>query len=166
MISLSIVSMIGFVYHHFGTGRLWLAWTVIALRAALVVPTFQPGRSLHFRELTGLRPVTFLGERVVTGEFVISPWAAVAAASTLLGVVFFIDAAVRLWRKGEARMRRRACVVGVGCALYFLTGLGLGTLLHAQLWAAPYTVSLTFAFFLVALGIEAGLDLLRTADSE
>src|SRR5689334_6895756 len=58
---LAIVGLIAFVRLEFGTGRLWLAATVVALRTVLLALNFILQPNANWSEITSLRTVTFLG---------------------------------------------------------------------------------------------------------
>ncbi len=63
-IFLLLVPMVWFVYGHFGTARLWLAWTITSLWGVSLVINFLSPHSLVFAELVALESATtFWGER-------------------------------------------------------------------------------------------------------
>ena len=68
------VSLVGFVRLYLGTGRVWLAWTACGLRTLSLILNFLYTPNLNYREITGLRNVSFLGERVVIAEGIPNPW--------------------------------------------------------------------------------------------
>lgn len=160
---LAIVGMVGFVCGYFGTGRAWLAWTVVGLRTVVLVMTFVPGPTFQYRAVTALTPVEFLGAEVVAPRGVPSPWVRLSELSTLLTAVFIVDAAVRLARNGDPRLRRRALVVGGGAALFLLAGAADSFLIHAGYLRVPYSIGLAFSLFLAAMGYELSADMIRAA---
>ncbi len=159
----TITAIIGFVQSYFRTGRPWLAWTVIALRALVVVLAFVPGPTFNYREVTALVPFALFGETVAAPVAVPSPWARLGEASLLLMVVFVVDAAIRLWRKGDARERQRALVVGGGVVLCILACTTNALLVHTGTVPSPYFISLAFMFIVAAMGSELSRDMMGAA---
>ena len=107
-----LVAIAGFVHFYLGTGRLWLAIAACLARLVSLVINFAYPPNLNFREITGVRLFGFLGETVATPEGVISQWTRVGELSSLLLLIFVIDASLTLWRQGTPQSRRRAAVVG------------------------------------------------------
>jgi signal transduction histidine kinase len=153
-----ILSLVGFVRTFLRSGRPWLAWTVSGVRTLSLVLGFVQSPNLNFREITHLRPVTFLGETVVIAEGVPNPWMLVGQASLLLLVVFAVDAAITAWRRGD---RRRALVVGGGIILFVTAGLVQSVLVLWRLIDVPLTPSLFFLGLVAAMGYELSRDVLN-----
>ncbi len=160
---LTIVGIMGFVQSYFRTGRPWLAWTVMSLRALVVVLAFVPGPTFNFREVTALTPFNLFGEIVVVPQGIPSPWARLGESSVFLMVVFVVDAAIRLWRKGDARERQRALVVGGGIGLFFLACLCNAIAIHTGWHSVPYFITFSFMLIVAAIGLELSRDLGRAA---
>jgi two-component system, LuxR family, sensor kinase FixL len=156
-----VVALVAFVRLYFHTGRLWLGVSVCAVRFVSLVINFAFPPSLNFREITALRHLDFLGETVSVPVGVISPWTRLGELSSLLLLVFVIDASTSLWRQGTAESRQRALVVGGGIAFFILLAAGLTALIHLQIIEAPYLVSFPFTAILVAMAFELGSDLFR-----
>jgi two-component system, LuxR family, sensor kinase FixL len=156
-----VVALVAFVQLYFRTGRVWLGVTVCAVRFVSLIINFAFPPSINFREITALRHVHFLGGTVSVPVGVISPWTMVSELSSLLLLVFVIDASISLWRQGNAENRRRAVIVG-GCITFFiLVAAGMTALIHRQIIEAPYLVSFPFGAILVAMAFELGSDLFR-----
>ena len=156
-----VVALVAFVRLYFHTGRLWLGVTVCAVRFVSLVINFAFPPSLNFSEITTLRHLHFLGETVSVPVGVISPWTRLGELSSLLLLVFVIDASTSLWRQGKAESRHRALVVGGSIAFFILVAAGLTALIHRQIIEAPYMVSFPFTAILVAMAFELGSDLFR-----
>src|ERR1700675_2307763 len=103
------VSLVGFVRLYLRAGRLWLAWAACGLRTLSLILNFVFTPNLNYREITALRNVSFLGEKVVVAEGIPNPWMLVGNLSLLLLVIFVADAAISVWRRGD---RRQALSVG------------------------------------------------------
>jgi two-component system sensor kinase FixL len=162
---LLVVAITGFVYLYFGTGRLWLGVTACVARLVGLVINFAFPPNLNFREITGVRLFKFLGETVATPEGVISAWTRVGELSSLLLLIFVIDASFRLWRQGGAQSRRRAAVIGGSIVLFILLAAGLSALIHTKVLHTPYLISFPFLGVIVAMGFELSYDILRAAET-
>ena len=158
------VSLVGFVHFYFGTGRIWLGIAVCLVRSAALVINFIFSPALNFREITGLRAVPFLGETVSTPIGVMSPWTHLGELSSLLLLVYVVDASIALRRQGNSEKRQRAIIVGGSIALFILLATGGTALIHRQIIAIPYLVSFPFAAILVAMALELSLDLFRLGE--
>ena len=58
------VSLVAFVRVYLQAGRRWLAWTFCIVRTLSLVLNFVCTPNLNYREITGLRHISFLGESV------------------------------------------------------------------------------------------------------
>src|ERR1700675_1186518 len=111
------VSLVGFVRLYLGAGRLWLAWTACGMRTLSLILNFLYTPNINYRQITGLRNLSFLGERVVVAEGIPNPWMLVGNLSLLLLVIFVVDAAISVWKRGD---RRQALSVG-GSIVFFVS---------------------------------------------
>src|ERR1700722_11119030 len=68
------MSLVGFVRLYLRSGRSWLAWTACGLMTVSLILNFLYTPNLNYREITALRNVSFLGERVVVAEGIRNPW--------------------------------------------------------------------------------------------
>ena len=151
-IFLLLVPMVWFVYGHFGTARLWLAWTITSLWVVGLVINFLSPHSLVFAELVALDTASaFLGEKFVTGVGSANPWAIVVHAASFLIVIYVLDASVRVWRRG---FRERAIVTGGGIALFMVLAGVHTPLVDAGIIPTPYMVSFWFLAIVFALSFE------------
>jgi two-component system, LuxR family, sensor kinase FixL len=157
---LLIVSLVGFVLLYLRAGRLWLAWTVCGVRTLSLILNFVFIPNLNYQEITGLRPIPFLGETIVVADGVPNPWMLIGQLSLLLLVIFVVDATITVWKRGD---RRQALWVGGSIAFFTVAGtiqviLTLWGILHT-----PITTSLFFMAIVGAMGYELSLDMLRAA---
>ncbi len=155
-----VVSLVGFVRFHLRAGRLWLAWSVFALRTLALLLNFLIGQNLNYREVTALRHVQFLGEPVSIGVGISNPFMLVGQLSLVLLVIFTVDAAITVWRRGD---RRQALVVGGSIVFFSLTGLLQAVLVFWQIVDMPLTESFFFLGIVVAMSYEKSRDALRAA---
>src|SRR5688572_6780975 len=159
-----ITGTILFVRLYFGTGRIWLAWLIIALRCVVLAGNFVTHPNFNFSEISSLRELAFLGEAVSTvGDSTVGSWQWLATASRLLFIAFVIDAAVTLWRRGGRDARRKAVVVGGGIATSLAIAIGQNQLVIWGIWHVPLLVSPPFLVMLAAMATELSRDLLRAA---
>jgi PAS domain S-box-containing protein len=159
------VGVIGFVGFYFRTGRLWLGITACAARFAALVINFAFPPNLNFREIHGLRHLNFLGDTVVMPEGVMNPWTRLGELSSVLMLVFVVDASITLWRRGSVERRRRAVVVGGAVMLFVVLAAGLAALTHRDVVHLPYLISFPFLGVIVAMGFELSYDIIRAAQT-
>ena len=155
-----IVSFVGFVRLYLRAGRLWLAWTVCGLRTLSLILNFVFTPNLNYWEITALRHVSFLGERVAVAEGVPNPWMLVGQSGLVLLVIFVADAALIVWRRGD---RRQALLVGGSIVFFVVAGTAQ---LILTLWGiiyAPIMASLFYMGIVAAMAYELSQDVLRAA---
>jgi len=133
----------------------------IAVRFVGLVVNFAFPPNVNFRQITALRHFNFLGESVSAPVGVVSPWTFFGELSSLLLLIFVIDASLRSWQAGTRESRRHALVVGTTITAFIIIGAGLAALTHRQLIDLPYLISFPFAAILVAMAMELGFDLFR-----
>ena len=160
-----VIAVTGFVYFYFGTARPWLGIAAILTRLVSLAINFASPPNVNFREITGLRHFEFLGDTVAMPEGIISPWTHVSELSSLLALIFVVDASFTLWRRGSAQDRRRAVLVGGSIALFIVLAAGMSALTHAGLLHTPYLVSLPFLGVVMAMGCELSYDILHAAET-
>ncbi len=156
--------LVGYVLLDFKTGNFWLGWSSVALRLLASVAAFTTGGSDIYSDVTEVGTIDLLNEQVsVVASAVGSPWAHLSNASSLLWVIFIVDASLRLWRQGGTDNRRRAGVVGGSMVLFLVLAAGLSALQEYQFTAIPYFISLSFLPMIVVIALELGRNLSRVA---
>ena len=160
-----VVAIAGFVRVYFGTGWLWLAVAACGVRLVSLIINFASPPNVNFRQITGLGRFDFFGEIVMLPEGVVSGWTRLGQVSSLLMLVYVVDASIKLWRKKGAENRRRAALVGGSITLFILVAAGLSALIHARVLHVPYLISLPFLGVILAMGFELSYDLLRAAQT-
>jgi PAS domain S-box-containing protein len=160
-----VAGIAGFVHSYFGTGRLWLGLATCGVRFVCLVINFASPPNLNFRQITEVRRVTFLGETVSMPGGVVSAWTRLGEVSSLLLLIFVIDASLKLWRRGTAESRRRAAVVGGSITLFIVLSAGISALIHTGVLHMPYFVSFPFLGVIVAMGFELSNDIIRAAQT-
>lgn len=154
------VSLVWFLHYYLGASRAWLAWTVCVARTISLILDFTFSPNLNFREITQLREVPFLGERVSVPVGVPNQWVLVAQLTSLLLLVFIVDAAMAAWRRGN---RRRAVVMGGTMAVSVIVAVGQSALVVWGILPMPFFLTLVFLATLLVMGYELSEDLLRAA---
>jgi two-component system sensor kinase FixL len=155
-----VVSLTWFVHLYLRAGRRWLIWTICGLRTLVLVLNFILTPNINYRQITGLRHLSFLGDSVSAPLGVPSPWSLLTQFTFLLLLIFFVDATIAVWRRGN---RQRALVVG-GSAIFSLTlGLGISVLVIWGVIHAPLANSFTYLFMIAAMGYELSRNLLQAA---
>jgi len=156
-----LVSIVWFGHLYLRAGRLWLAWSVSGLRTLALFLNFLFTPNLNFREITTLRHLSWWGGETVSAPVgVPNPWTLVGQLSILLLLIFFVDATITVWRRGD---RRRALVVG-GSAIVFITlSLGQSALVIWGAIQSPFFISFPYLGMIAAMGYELSDDLLRAA---
>lgn len=158
-----VASVVGFVRLYFHAGRLWLGYSVCGLRLLALVINFFSVPNLNYEQITGLRHLRILGETISVARGVENPWIKVSELSSLLLLVFVVDASITLWRRGCPNERRRALVVGGSMTFFILVAAGISALIEAGLIRSPYLISLPFLAIVVAMGYELSSDVVRAA---
>ncbi|PYK59767.1 MAG: hypothetical protein DME43_07895, partial [Verrucomicrobia bacterium] len=154
-----IVSIVWFVRLYLRAGRPWLAWSICGLRTLALVLNFLFTPNLNFRKITSLRHLQWWGGETVSAPVgVPNPWTLVGQLSLLLLLIFFVDATITVWRRGD---RRRALIVG-GSAIFFITlAFGQSALVIWGVIESPFFVSFPYLGIIAAMGYELSYDLLR-----
>jgi two-component system sensor kinase FixL len=159
----AVVSIVWFVLFYFRAGRPWLGYTVCVLRLVALIINFFSVPNLNYKQITDLLHLNFFGETISVAEGVGNPWAAVGELSSLLLLVFVVDASLTLWRQGDRIGRRRAVIVGGSVTFFILVAAGHSALLNRGLISSPYLISLPFLVIVAAMGYELSCDVLRAA---
>lgn len=147
-----LVSLVWAVYLHLGTGRRWLAMAITLIWAVAVVINFMSPSSLVFAEIQTLKQLTtFWGETFVVAVGTRNPWLMLTEVASLLILVFFAEAGIRSWRRGE---HRRALAVAIGAVSFILVGGIHAPLVDAGILQTPYMVSFAFLTMVFALSYE------------
>jgi len=158
------VSIVGFVRLYFNAGRPWLGNAVCGLRLLDLIINFFSVPNANYKEITDLRHLRTLGGEVISVvQGVENPWIRVSELSSLLLLVFVVDASVTLWRRGHAGDRRRALIIGGSIAFFILVSAGTSALIEAGVIQSPYLISFSFLAIVAAMGYEVSSDVVRAA---
>jgi len=155
----TILALAVFVRLYLGAGRTWLLWAVFVLRAPSLFLNFLTGQNHNLREVTSFRPSTFLGETIsIPASIVPNPSMIVGQLSLWVLVIFVLDAAAAVWRRGD---RRLAVTVGGTIALFVLAAAAQLALVYWGKAVPPATPSLFYLGIIAAMAYELGGETLR-----
>ncbi len=159
-----VAGMVAFVGLYFGTGRWWLGGAAVGVRLVSLIINFMVEPNLNYRAIIALKQVDFLGDRVwVVAQSVPTNRTRIVELSSLLALVFVVDASLTLWRKGGREARRRAAVVGASITLFIFLAAVIASLIHTGVLHVPYLLSFPFLAIVVAMGYELSRDVIRAA---
>ncbi len=147
------VSFVMFVRLYLHAGRPWLAWSICGLRTLVLILNFIFTPNLNFQQITRLHQFSWW---VPIG--VANPWATLSSVSLLLLLVFFVDATITVWRRGN---RRRALFVG-GSMIF---GAILAWHVPLVVWGVievPFFLCFAYLGIVAAMGYELSNDMART----
>jgi two-component system sensor kinase FixL len=155
-----VVSLVAFTRLYLRAGRSWLAWSACSLKTLTLILTLVFTPSLYYLEITALRQASWGGEEASIALGTPNPWSLLNQVTLLLLLVFFADATITVWRRGD---RQRALIVG-GTTTFF------GAMVMAQfalvVWGiiqAPFFGSFAYLGIVVALGYQLCDDAVRAA---
>jgi two-component system, LuxR family, sensor kinase FixL len=154
-----VVSLVVFVRLYLPAGRPWLAWSVCGARTLALILNFIFVPNLSYRQITSLRQVTWwAGETVSVPVGLTNPWILVAQLSLLLLVIFFVDATITAWRRGD---RQRALVVGGALIFFSAIAIGQVVLVVWGIIQAPFLACFSYLGLVAAMGYQLSDDLLQ-----
>jgi signal transduction histidine kinase len=143
------------VRSYLGTGRPWLAWTIIGTRFLTVVANFLVDPNVTWYSISSLRRVSFLGEPVaVIDHGVLRPLQWFLSVPTFLLLAFVIDAALERWHRGGTDSKAKALVVSLGIAGPVAIAWVVWQVGVLRLGGFPMLYTPLFALTLVVMGFE------------
>jgi len=159
---LGFMAVVLFTHYYLETGRLWLLWTIIVMRSAMVVLNFIFHPSFNFVSIDTLRQMSLLGEQIsVIGTAVPrTHWQMFALASLFLVMAYLIDAAARRWREGGPDSRRKALALILGIALPLFSTIVYAHLVLFGVLRAPLSNLPWFLGALLVMAYELGRDVI------
>jgi two-component system sensor kinase FixL len=159
-----VAATVTFIRLYFGVGRNWLMWLVIGLRLAIMLVGFAIDPNFIFARIDSIEQIVFLGETVtVLGDAVPADWQWVATFTSLLFLVFVVDASVQLWRTGSSDARRKAIVIGGATFISAAVGTLYTQLMIWEEIQAPVMLSPPYLIMLGAMTFELSRDTLRAS---
>src|SRR5947208_8559195 len=155
-----VISFVSFVRLYLHAGRRWLAWSICGLRTLVLILNFVFTPNLNFRHITSLRHFSWGGGEIISVPVgVANPWGLLSSVSLLLLLIFFVDATITVWRRGD---QRRALVVG-GSMIF---GAILAWHVPLVIWGIidiPLFLCFAYSGIVAAMAYELSYDLLHAA---
>jgi len=152
-----VISMAWFTCHYLRAGRTWLAWLVTGLRGLVLAVNFSWFPNATFREISGLREVTLLGERLSVPVGTPNPFRPLIHLSSVLVLVLVLDAAIASWKRGG---RRRPLTLGGAITLAIILSAVCSQLMTRGLLPGPL-VTVAFLPIVFAMGLELSAGLIH-----
>ena len=153
------LSFVAFVRLYLHAGRAWLAWSIYGLRTLVLILNFIFPVSINFRAITDIRHFSWGGEILSVPVGLPNPWGLISHVSLLLLLIFFVDATITVWRRGD---RRRALLVG-GSMIF---GAILAWHVPLVIWGVievPFFLGFTYTAIVAAMGYELSNDMAQAA---
>src|SRR4030095_3306890 len=153
------MSFVAFVPLYLRAGRTWLAWSIYSLRTLTLILNFSFPLGINFKTITTIRHFSWAGEMVSVPVGVANPWGLLSQVSLLLLLVFSVDAAITVWRRGD---RRRPLLVGGSMIL----GAILAWHVPLVIWGVvevPFFLGFTYTAIVAAMAYELSSDMARAA---
>ena len=156
-----LTSLVWFIDSYFQTARRWFTILITGFWTICLVINLFSRYSLTYSNITGLRRIQLpWGESFSIPIATLSSWRILADFTSVLIIVFMLDASIRLWRKGN---KQRALVVG-GSSLLFIIIAGIHTpLVDAGIIVTPYAISFAFLAIILAMGFQLSNDVVKSA---
>jgi len=153
------LSFVAFVRLYLHAGRAWLAWSIYGLRTVVLILNFIFPVSINFNAITDIRQFSWGGQMVSIPVGTPNPWGLLSNLSLLLLLIFAVDAAIVVWRRGD---RRRALLVG-GSMIF---GGILAWHVPLVIWGVidvPFFLGFSYTAIVAAMGYELSNDVARAA---
>ena len=156
-----VVSLVVFVRLYLRAGQPWLGWSVCGARTLALILNFIFIPNLSYRQITSLKQVSWWGgETISVPVGVTNPWILVAQLSLVLLVIFFVDAALTAWRRGD---RQRALVVGGALIFFSAIAIGQVVLVVWGIIQVPFLACFSYLGLVAAMGYQMSNDMLQRA---
>ena len=153
------LSFVAFVRLYLHAGRVWLIWGIYGLRTLVLILNFIFPVSINFTRITDIRQFSWGGQMVSIPVGASNPWGLLSTISLVLLLIFSVDAAITVWRRGD---RRRAVLVG-GSMIF---GAILAWHVPLVIWGVidvPFFLGFTYTAIVATMGYELSNDLARVA---
>jgi PAS domain S-box-containing protein len=153
------LSFVAFVRLYLHAGRVWLVWSIYGLRTVVLILNFIFPVGINFTAITDIRQFSWGGQMVSVPVGTANPWSLLSTISLVLLLIFSVDAAITVWRRGD---RRRALLVG-GSMIF---GAILAWHVPLVIWGVidvPFFLGFSYTAIVAAMGYELSNDLARAA---
>ncbi len=154
-----MLSFVAFVRLYLHAGRAWLAWSIYGLRTLVLILNFIFPVSINFRAITDIRHFSWGGEIVSVPVGLPNPWGLISNFSLLLLLIFFVDATITVWRRGD---RRRALLVGGSMIFAAILAWHVPLVIWGVI-QVPFFLGFTYTAIVAAMGYELSNDMAQAA---
>lgn len=163
-VTLIVISLVWFISLYFGTGRRWLALSTCGLRVVFLALNFWFTPNINYRQIVALKQVALpAGEHATAAIGIVNPWTLLGQLVSLSLLIYVIDAALNLWRRGDPAARRRAIVIGGATAFFIVEAVTYTALALFGVIVAPHFISFPFLAIILAMAFELSQDVVRAA---
>ena len=162
-----IAGIVIFVHLQFGTGRIWLGTTIIAISAIQLGLNFVLEPNLNWKEISSLRTITFLGDPVsVVGRGVPQDIQPIAVLANVLLFIYIADALRRALRRDDRELRRKAILICGGLLAYLVVSSGTGQLIVYGIVQMPVVISPPFIILMLAITYELSREIVASTRAQ
>jgi signal transduction histidine kinase len=152
------ISIVWFIRFHLHAGRSWLAWLITSLRMAILILNFSLPANASFQEIHALREMEILGETLSSPIGSGSAWRILIQLSSMLLLVYTLDAAIVAWKRGRGR---HALVLGASIVSATILAATFSSLMVRGVLPGPL-ISLVYLLVVFAMAFELSVDLIRS----
>jgi two-component system, LuxR family, sensor kinase FixL len=154
-----IVSFVAFVRLYLHAGRAWLAWSIYVLRTLVLALNFFFPVGINFKAITDIRHFSWAGEIISVPVGIPNPWGLLSHVSLLLLLVFCVDAAITVWRRGD---RQRVLLVGGSMIFGGILAWHVPLVIRGII-DVPFFLGFTYTGIVAAMEYELSSDMARAA---
>jgi len=151
-----MISIVWFIRCHLRAGRSWLAWLITGLRMAILILNLSLFPNASFQEIHALREISFLGETLSAPVGAASSWRVLIHLSSVLLLVYTLDAAVVAWRQGRGR---QALVLGSSILVAIILAATFSGLMVRGILPGPF-IALIYLLIVFTMAFELSVDLM------
>ena len=157
-----ILLLVLFVRSYLGAGRIWLGAAAVAARLVMLAVDLAVSPNVNYVRIDRVLAVPMpWGESIHLAQGELRPWTRLGQLSSLIFIVFALDAIRAAWRRGD---RHRAAVVGG--SIVFAVGVGAthAALVMQGTIRSPSLISVAYLAIVVAMSYQLTSDALRASE--
>lgn len=154
----ALVSIALFIRHFLNAGHAWILWVGISLRSIHFLINFVSPWSVHFTEITEMKQAVLFGEPVFIAVGTRNPAMLIGHLGTLCLLVYCVDAARAVWRRGDLSTARWA---GVSTVFFLSCNALIAILVMWGLVQVPLFSTPFFAGVLLVMGYRLTIDVIN-----
>ncbi len=163
----AIVGLVAFIHLQLGTGRVWLAATIVALRMVLLGVNFIIDPNVVWREISSVVTMQFLGQPVtVIGAATVAPMRWMATLASVLFILYVADAMMSACRHGDREACRKARVICGGILGFIALAIVESQLVVWDIVRIPIVVAPPFVILMAAITYEVSRGIFVSTRTE